>query len=166
MLLLLSSHSVISDSLWSHGLQHARLPLPCLLPPPRACSNLCPSSQWCHPTISSSVVPFSSCLQYFPTSGFFNESASHIRWQNYWSFSFSISPSNEYSGLNSFRINWWSPCCPRDPHGSSPTPQLKVINSLLLSLLYDLTLTSIHDYWKDHIFDYTNLCWQSTVSAF
>ena len=61
------SHSVVSDSLWLHGLQHARLP--CLSPTPRACSNSCPLSQWCHPTISSSVVPFSSCPQSFPASG-------------------------------------------------------------------------------------------------
>ena len=62
------SHSVASDSLWPHGLQHR---LPCPSPTPRACSNSCPSSQWCHPTISSSVVPFSSCLQSFPASGSF-----------------------------------------------------------------------------------------------
>ena len=62
------SHSVMSDSLWPHGLQHARLPCPS--PPPRARSNSCPLSWWCHPTISSSVVPF-SCLQSFPASGSF-----------------------------------------------------------------------------------------------
>ena len=63
------SHSVMSNSSWSHGLQHARLPCP--LPTPRAYSNWCPSSQWCHPTISSSVIPFSSGLQSFPASGSF-----------------------------------------------------------------------------------------------
>ena len=63
------SRSVVSDSLWPHGLQYARLPCP--LPTPGACSNSCPSSRWCHPTISSSVVPFSSCLQSFPASGSF-----------------------------------------------------------------------------------------------
>ena len=63
------SCSVVSDSLWPHGLQHTRLP--CTSPTPRACSNSCPSSRWCHPTISSSVIPFSSCLQYFPASGSF-----------------------------------------------------------------------------------------------
>ena len=63
------SHSVMSNSLWPHGLQHARLPYPS--PTPRACSNWCSFSQWCHPTISSSVVPFSSCLQSFPASGSF-----------------------------------------------------------------------------------------------
>ena len=61
------SHSVLSDSLQSYGLQHARLPCPS--PTPGACSNSCPSSQWCHPAISSSVVPFSFCFQYFPVSG-------------------------------------------------------------------------------------------------
>ena len=94
----------MSNSLRSHGLQHARLPCPS--PAPGLCSNSCPSSQWCHPTISSSVVPF-SCPQSFPASGsFLNESALHIRWQKYWSFSFSITPSNEHQGLISFRIEW------------------------------------------------------------
>ena len=63
------SHSVMSDSIWPHGLQHVRLPYPS--PTPGACSNSCLSSQWCHPTISSSVVPISSCLQSFPASGSF-----------------------------------------------------------------------------------------------
>ena len=66
---LLFIHSVVFHSLQPHGLQHARLPYP--LPFPGACSNSCPLSQWCHPTISSSVIPFSSCLQYFPPSGSF-----------------------------------------------------------------------------------------------
>ena len=61
--------SVLSNSLWPHGLQHARLPCPSSTP--RACSNSCPLSRWCHPTISSSVTPFSSCLQSFPASGSF-----------------------------------------------------------------------------------------------
>ena len=68
-LLFSSVHSVVSDSLWPQDLQHARLPCPS--PTPGACSNPCPSSQWCHPTISSSVVPFSFCLQSFPASGSF-----------------------------------------------------------------------------------------------
>ena len=63
------SHSVMSDSIWPHGLQHVRLPYPS--PTPGACSNSCLSSQWCHPTISSSVIPISSCLQSFPASGSF-----------------------------------------------------------------------------------------------
>ena len=106
--LLVQLSSVQSDSLQPHGLQHTRHPCPS--PTPRACSNSCPSSQWCHPTISSSVVPFSFCLQPFPASFprfFSNESVLCIRWPKYWSFCFSISPSNEYSGLISFRIDWF-----------------------------------------------------------
>ena len=89
---------------WPHGLQHPRLPCPS--PAPAACSNSCPSSWWCHPTISSSVIFFSSCLPSFPASGSSNKSVLHIRWSKHWSFSFSINPSNEYSGLISFRIDW------------------------------------------------------------
>ena len=117
----------MSDSLWPHGRQHARLPCPS--PIPRAYSNSCPLSWWCHPTISSSAVRFSSHLQSFLASEIFsNESVFHIRWPRYWSFSFSISPSSEsvlrmrwpeywsfsfsispskeYSGLIFFRIDW------------------------------------------------------------
>ena len=100
------SRSVVSNSLRPHGLQHARLP--CLSPTPRAYSNSCPSSRWSHPTISPSVIPFSSCLQSFPASGFFfsSESVLCIRWPKYWSFSFSIIPSKEIPGPISFRIDW------------------------------------------------------------
>ena len=92
----------MSNSLRAHGLQHTRLPCPS--PTPRACSNSCPLSWSCHPTIS---VTFSYCFQSFPASGFFsNESVLCIRWPKYWSFSFSISPSNEHPGLISFRMDW------------------------------------------------------------
>ena len=82
---------------------------------------------------------------------FSNESVLPIRWPKYWGFSFSISPSSEYS----FRMDGLvgSPCSPKDSHESSPTPQFKSINSLVLSFLYGPTLTSIHDYWKNHSFD-------------
>ena len=73
----------------------------------QSCSNSCPSSRWCHPTTSSSVIPLSSCLQSFPASGSFPESVLYIRWPKYWSFSFNIGLSNEYSGLMSFRIDWF-----------------------------------------------------------
>ena len=100
------SCSVLSEYLRAHGLQHDRLPCPS--PTPQTCSNSCPLSWWCHPTNSSSVVLFSSCLQSFPASGSFpSELALHIRWPKNWSFSFSIGPSNEYSGLISFRIDWF-----------------------------------------------------------
>ena len=144
--------SVMSDSLRPHGVQHARLPCPS--PTPRTCSNSCPSSRWCHPTISSSVVPFSSQLQSFPASGFFsNESVLCIRWPKYWSFSFSISPSSEYSGLISFRIDRFDILVVQRTLESSPTPQFKSTNSSALSFLYSPTLTSILNYWKKHSFD-------------
>ena len=99
------SHSVISDSLWPHGLQHARIPCPS--PTPGACSNSCPSRQWCHPTISSLCCPFLLLPSIFPSIRVFSsESTLHMRWPKYWSFSASISPSNEYSGLISFRMDW------------------------------------------------------------
>ena len=92
-------------SLGPHGLQHTRLPCPLLSP--RVCSDSCPSSQWCHPTISSChfilLLP-----SIFPDIRVFsNESALHIKWPKYWSFIFSISPSSEYSGLISFKIDWF-----------------------------------------------------------
>ena len=101
--LWLFSHSVMSDSL-CHGLLHTRLPCPS--PSPTYCSNSCPLIQWCHPTISPSVFPFSSCLHLFPASGsflmiqFFTSGG-----QSYWSFNFSISLSKEYSGLISLTVD-------------------------------------------------------------
>jgi len=94
----------MSYSLRPHVLQHARFP--CLSPTPGIYSNSCPLSWWYHPTISS-VIPFSSHLQSFPSIRVFSdESVLCIRWPQYWSFSFSISPSSEYSGLISFRMDW------------------------------------------------------------
>ena len=96
---------VVSDSLRPHEPQHARPPCPS--PAPRVHPNSCPSGQWCHPAISSSVFPFSSCPQSFPSSGSFPMSQLLcIRWPKYWNFSFNISSFNEYSGLISFRMDW------------------------------------------------------------
>ena len=104
----------------------------------------------------------------FPRIRFFsNELALHIRWPKYWSFSFSISPSSEYSGLISCRIDWFDLLAAQGTlksllqHHSS-----KSINSPALRLLYGPILTSTHDFWKKHSFDYTDLCWQSNVSVF
>ena len=100
------SVSVVSDSLWPHGLWHTGLP--CASASPRACTNSCPLSQWCHSTILSSVTSVSSCHQSFPAPGLFsNESTLCIRCPMYWSFTFSISLSNKYSGLISFRSDWF-----------------------------------------------------------
>ena len=96
--------SIVSNSLRPHELQHARPP--CSSPTPGVHPNSCPPSRWCHPAISSSVVPFSSCPQFLPASVFSNESAPRIRWPKYWSFSFNISPTNEHPGLISFRMDW------------------------------------------------------------
>ena len=88
----------------------------------------------------------------FPSSTVFsNESALRIKWPKYWSFSFSISPSNEYSGLISFRVDWFDLLAVQGTlKESSPTPQFKSINSSVFSFLYGPTLTSIHDHWKNH----------------
>ena len=98
------SCSVVSDSLQPHELQHARPPCPS--PTPRVHSNSHPSSRWCHPAITSSVVPFSSCPKSLPASDFSNGSTLHTRWPKHWSFSFSISPSKEHPGTISFRMDW------------------------------------------------------------
>ena len=99
------SLSVVSNSLRPHRWQHTRPPHSS--PTPGVHPNPCPLSWWCYPTISTSAIPFSSCPQSFPATGFFsNESALCIRWPKYWSFSFSISPFNEHPGLTSFRMDW------------------------------------------------------------
>ena len=95
----------MSDSLWPHELQHSRLPCPS--PIPGVHPNPCPLSQWCRPTISSSVRPLLLLPSIFASIRVFSdESALHIRWPKYWRLSFNISPSNEYSGLISFRMDW------------------------------------------------------------
>ena len=115
-----------------HGLQHARLPYPSLSP--RICSNSCPLSQWCHPTTSASVTPFSSCPPSFPASRSF-------------AISWLFASGGELQHQSFQRV--WSPCCPRDSQEYSPTPQFKSIKSLVLSFLHSPTLTSLHDYWKN-----------------
>ena len=102
---LLFHRQVMSDSLWPHELKHSRLPCPALSP--WAWPSSCPLGQWCHLTISSSVIPFSTCPQSPTIRVFSNESSLLIRWQKYWSFIFSISLSSEYSGLISWRIGWF-----------------------------------------------------------
>ena len=141
----------MSDSLRPHRLQHARPPCPS--PAPRVYSNSCPSSVmpsnhliFCRPLLLPPSI--------FPSIRVFsNESVLHVSWPKYWSFSFSISPSNEYSGLISFRINWLDLLAVQGTQESSPTPQFKSISSSVLRFLYSPTLTSVHDYGKNHGFD-------------
>ena len=146
------SHSVVSDSLWPHALQHTRLPCPS--PTPRACSNSCQSSWWCHPTISSSVVPFSSCSQSFPALGSFIVS------QFFSSGGQSIEVSASASVLPMTIKDWsplgWASWISLQSKGLWRVyfnTTVLTINSLGFSFLYSPTLTSIHDYWKYHSFD-------------
>ena len=162
-LVLFFSRSTVSDFLWPHGLQHARLSCPSSSP--RACSDSYIVRRWCHPTISSSVNFFSSHPQSFPTSGSFPMS---------WLFASSSQSIRVSASVAVFLMNlqdWfpseltlWSPCSPRNSQKSSPVPQFESINSLSLSLLSGPTLTSIYDYWKNSSFDYMDLC-QQTMSV-
>ena len=146
------SRSVMSDSLWPHESQHTRPPCPS--PSPGVHWDSRPSSWWCHPAISSSVVPFSSCPQSLPASGSFPMSQLFT-----WG-----SQSTGVSALASFlpkNTQGWSPSewtgwislQSKGLSRASPTPQLKSINSSVLSLLHSPTLTSIHDHRKSHSLD-------------
>ena len=146
------SCSVVSDSLQPHGPQHARPPCPS--PTPRAYSNSCPLSWWCHPATSFSVIPFSSCLQSFPASGSFPMSQFFA--SDGQSIGVAASPSVLSMNIKDwFPLGWtgWISLQSKDSQESSPTPQFKIINSLALSFLHSPTLTSIHDYWKNHSID-------------
>ena len=140
------------NSLLPQGMQHARPPCPKLTP--EVYPNSCPLSRWCHPTISSSVIPFSSHLQSFPTSGSFQMSQFFTSVAKIFEFqlqhqSFQWTPMTDL--LQDGLVG--SSCSPRDSQESSPTPQFKSINSSVLSFLYGPTLTSIHDHWKNHSLD-------------
>ena len=143
------SHSVVSNSLPPHGLQHIRPPCPS--PTPGVYSSSCPLSQWCHQIVSSSVIPLSPRPQSFPASGSFLMS------QLFASGSQNIGVSASVSVLPIKTPNWfplgWTGWSPRDSQESSPTPQFKSINSSVLSFLYSPTLISIYDYWKNYSLD-------------
>ena len=146
------SHSVLSDSLRPHELQHARPPCPS--PTPRVHSNSRPPSRWCHPAISSSVIPFSSCSQSLAASGSFPMSQL-FAWGGQ---SIGISASASVLPMNT--QDWspleWTGWISLQSKGLSrvfPTPQFKSISSSALSFLHSPTLTSIHDHWKNHSFD-------------
>ena len=149
-LLLLFSRSVMLDSLWPHGLQHASLPCPS--PTPGACWNSCPLSQWCHPTISSSVVPFSSRLQSFPTSGSFQMS------QLFTSSGQSIGALASASVLPMIIQGWfplgWTGLISLQAKGFSRVFSSTTVQKhhfFALSILYGSPLTSIPDYWKKQL---------------
>ena len=140
----------MSDSLRPHGLSMPGFPVHHQLPEltQTYVHHISDAIQPSHPLSSPSPPAFNlSGIRVFSS-----ESPLRIRWPKYWSFSFSISPSNEYSGLISFRTDWLDLLAVQSQE-SSPTPQFKSINSLVLSFLYSPTLTSIHDYWKNRNFD-------------
>ena len=145
-LLLLFSCLVAPDSLWSHGLQQASLPCP--LPSPRACLNSYPFLDGCHWTTSSSVIPFFSYFNLSQHQGLFKDSALRIRWPEYWSFSFSISLSNEYSGLIFFKIYKFHLFVVEGTL-ESPLQHHSWKQQFFGVQLYGPTLTSTHDYWKN-----------------
>ena len=156
----------MSDSVPPCGLQDARLPCPS--PTPRACSNSCPSSRWCHPTILSSVIPFPSCLQSFSQhQGLFHWVSCSHQVANVLELQLQHQ-SFQWVFRVDFLSGWLfrSPCTQRDSQESSPAPQFEGISSLVLSLFYWPGLTSVHDHWKNHSFDYMDLCRQSNVFAF
>ena len=138
--------------LWPCELQHARPPCP--PPTPGAHPNSCPLSQWCHPTISSSVIPFSSCPQSFPASGSFQMSQLFASCGQ----SIGVSASASVLPVNTqdwYPLGWtaWNSLQSRGLSRPSPTPQFKSINSSVFSFLHSPTLTSTHDHWKNHSLD-------------
>ena len=146
------SCSVMSDSLWPHGLQYARAPCPS--PTPGVHPNPCPLSQWCHPAISSSVIPFSSRPQSFPAPGSFQMSQLFASGGQ----STGVSASTSVLPMNAqdwFPLGWtgWISLLSKRLSRVFSTPQLRSINSSVLSFLYSPTLTYIHDHWKNHSLD-------------
>ena len=160
---LLFSCSVVSNSLWRHGLQHARLPCPS--PSPEVCSNSWPLMPSNHLILCRPLLLLPSM---FPRiRNFSSELPLWIRWPKYWSFSFCISPSNEYSGLISFKMDWLALHAVQGTLKSLLQHHSLKASILLRSAFFMvLTLTSIHDCWKNHSSDYLELCRQSNVSAF
>ena len=154
----------MSNSLRPHGLQHTRFPCPS--PTPRACSDSCPSSRWCHPTISSSVIPFSSCLQSFPASGSFQMSQFFASGGQ----SIGVSASALVLPMN---IQDWFPLGLTGWISLQSKGLSRVFSNTVqkhqffgASFLYSPTLTFVHDHWKNHSFNQTVLCWQTDVPAF
>ena len=147
-----SSHSVMSDSLQPHESQHTRPPCSSLTPGVHSDSR--PSSQWCHPAISFSVIPFPPAPNPSQHQSLFQWVDSLHEEAKDWSFSFSIIPSKKTPRTDLLQNGLvGSPCSPRDSQESSPTPQSKSINSWALNFLHSPTLTSIHGHWKNHTLD-------------
>ena len=145
------SRSVVSDSLRPHELQHTRPPCPS--PTPGVHSDSSPSSQWCHPAISSSVIPFSSCPQSLPASESFPMRQLFAWGGHTGALALAWFLPKKSQGWSPSEWTGWISLQSRDSQESSPTPQFKSINSSALSLLHSPTLTSIHDHRKNHSLD-------------
>ena len=158
----LFSHSVVFDSAWPHGLQHARVRCPS---PSGACPNSSPLSQWCHLTISSSISPFSSCPQSFLASESFLMSQLFASSGQSIGASASVLPRN-IQGWFSLGLTGLIFLLSKRLSRVFPSTQFESINSSVLSLLYGPALTSAHDYWKNHSFDHKDACQQNNVFAF
>ena len=159
------SHSVVSDSLRLRGLQHSRRP--CLPPTPGACSNSCPSCWWCQSNYLILYYPFLLLSSILPSVRVFSsESVLHIRWSKYWSFSFNISPSNERSGLISFRIDWFDLLSVQGTLKSLLQHYSSKASILQRSAFFMVQLTSIHDYQKNLSFDDMDLFLKVTSLLF
>ena len=155
------SHSVVSSSLQSHGLQLARPPCPSLSPSLVSIQLMLPSNHLilCHPLLLLPMI--------FPSIRVFsNESALWITWPKYWTSASTSVISMNIQDWFPLGLTGWISLLTKGLCESSPVPQFKSINFSALSLLYGPTLTSIHDYWKNHSFDYMDLCWQNDVFAF
>ena len=164
-MLSLFSRTIMSDSLWPQRLQHTRLPCPLLSS--GVYSDSCPLNQWCHPIISSSVVPFSSCLQSFPASGSYMMS-------QVFTLGGQIIRASASPSVLPMNIQGWFPL--------GLTGLLSLQSKGLSKVFFNTTvqkhkcfhpqpslwstLTSVHECWKNHSFDYTDLCWQNNVSSF
>ena len=160
VVLLLLSCSVISNSLQPHGLQHARLPCPSL----SALTHV----HWVDDAIQPShpVSPHSPALSLSQYQGLFQWVSSLHQVAKVLELQFQHSPSSKYSVLISFRMDWFDFLAVQGTLRSSPEPRFESISSSALSLLYGPTLKSVYDYWKNHSFDYMDLCQQSDVSDF
>ena len=156
------SCSVVSNSLWPHELQHARPPCPS--PTPGVYPNSCPMSWWCHPAISSSVIPFSSWPQSLPALPA-SESFPMGQLFTWGGQSIGVSaPSKEHPGLISFRMDWLDLLAVQGTLKSHHSSKASILRR---SAFFTVQLSHpIHDHWKNHSLDWMDLCWQSNVSAF
>ena len=158
--MLLFSHSVMSNSLWPHGLQQALFP---------GLHHLPELAQTQVHQVSDAIQPSHSLFSHSPPTFSLSQHQGLCKWirrPKYWSFSFNISPFNEHPGLISFRMDWLDLLAVQGSLLQHHSSKASVLQGSATFMVHGPTFTSIHDYWKNHSFDETDLCWQSNVSAF